>query len=279
VTPPLLSLAAGVLPEFPPEAIVRAAAQAGYPASGIWFDPETWTEATTRAVQTELSGLVPLDIEVVWIRPGRTVPAAARRLIDAGAVLGARNVLIVSANPDPLETRAQFAELCELASAAGMRAVFEFLMISAVPSLAEALAIVRDVDHPAAGVLIDALHLARCGAMPADVASLDPRLLPYAQLCDGPLQLATRDHATFLTDAVDGRSAPGEAELRLHELLDALPAALPLSLEVRSRAYRERYPDPVDRARAVLEQTQRWLQSHRTPFPGAPRVAGTAAPR
>jgi sugar phosphate isomerase/epimerase len=65
----------------------------------------------------------------------------------------------------------------------------------------------------------------------------------------------------YLEDAVDGRSAPGEGGLPLAALLNALPAGIPLSLEVRSRRYREQYPDPVARARAVLEQTRRFLRS------------------
>jgi hypothetical protein len=35
----------------------------------------------------------------------------------------------------------------------------------------------------------------------------------------------------------------------------ALPANLPISLEIRSLYYRERYPDPVERARVILERT------------------------
>jgi sugar phosphate isomerase/epimerase len=261
VTEPLLSLAAGVLPEFPPDVIVAAAAESGYPASGIWFDPATWTSATTGRVRSALESgaLTPLDIEVVWIRPGRNVEDAALRLIDTGGDLGARNVLIVSANPVLADTQHQFATLCERAAAAGMRAMFEFLMISEVKTLAQALDVVRGVDHPAGGVLIDALHLQRCGATPDHLRGLDPALFPYAQLCDGPAVLAEPDAQRYLEDAVDGRSAPGEGGLPLASLLDALPGGIPLSLEVRSRRYREQYPDPVARARAVLEQTRRFL--------------------
>jgi sugar phosphate isomerase/epimerase len=83
--------------------------------------------------------------------------------------------------------------------------------------------------------------------------------LPYAQLCDGPARLQRADHATFLADAIDGRSAAGEGELPLRDLLAALPANVPLSLEVRSKRYRDRYADPVERARAVLDATDRFL--------------------
>jgi sugar phosphate isomerase/epimerase len=257
----LLSLAAGVLPEFAPEQIVRAAAEAGYAATGIWCDMATWTDATTRAVAQQLrsGALQALDIEVIWIRPGREVTDAARRLIDVGGTLGARNVLIVSANPNLADTKTQFAKLCEHASSAGMRAVLEFLMIAEIKTLAQAVEVVTDVGHPAGGVLIDALHLTRCGATAADVARASPALFPYAQLCDAQAQLLNTDYNTYLVDALDGRCAPGEGELPLRELLAALPANLPLSLEVRSKHYRDAYPDPVERARAVLAATKRFF--------------------
>jgi hypothetical protein len=49
--------------------------------------------------------------------------------------------------------------------------------------------------------------------------------------------------------------------LPLRDLVAALPNDLPLSLEVRSKRYRETYPDPVDRARAVLAATRKFLAS------------------
>lgn len=259
---PLLSLAAGVLPEFSPQATVQAASEAGFRACGIWFDPETWSNQTTREVGGLLQRLhlIPLDIEVIWMRQGRQVSDDAKRLIVAGGELSARHVLIVSANANMDEVKHQFEQLCELAAKAQMRAVLEFLMISEVKSLATALDIVNAVNHPAGGVLIDALHLQRCGATPADVRSISPHLLPYAQLCDGPTQLLGSDYQTYLADAVDGRSAPGEDGLPLRELLSALPVAVPLSLEIRSKRYRERFPVAADRARVIREQTERFFQ-------------------
>jgi sugar phosphate isomerase/epimerase len=263
MTAHLLSLAAGVLPEFPPDEIVRAAAESGYRASGIWCDMETWTDATTRAVQRQLrdGAMQALDIEVIWIRAGREVADSARRLIDIGGALGARNVLIVSANPRLDETKHQFAALCEYAAAAGMRAMLEFLMIAQVKSLAQAVEVVTDVGHPAGGILIDALHLARCGASAADVAAIARDRLPYAQLCDGPARLQHPDYDAYLADAIDGRCAAGEGELPLRDLLKALPEGVPLSLEVRSKRYREKFPEPVERARAVLAVTRDFLGS------------------
>ena len=42
----------------------------------------------------------------------------------------------------------------------------------------------------------------------------------------------------------------------------ALPANLPISLEIRSLHYRETYRDPLERARAILAQTQAFFAEH-----------------
>ena len=57
----LLSLAAGVVLDLDPAATVDAAASAGFGAAGIWFDPASWTTATTAAVAARLqaTGIVP----------------------------------------------------------------------------------------------------------------------------------------------------------------------------------------------------------------------------
>jgi sugar phosphate isomerase/epimerase len=60
---------------------------------------------------------------------------------------------------------------------------------------------------------------------------------------------------------MDLRCAAGEGELPLREMLAALPADCPLSLEVRSKRYREEFPQPADRARAILERTREFLAS------------------
>ena len=259
----LLSLAAGVLPEFAPDAVVAAAAGAGYRATGIWFDPKAWDAAMTRRIRALLrdEALVALDIEPLWIGPGRTVSDDARRMIDVGADLGARNVLVVSANDSFEDTLHQYAQLCEIVGERGMRAAFEFLMITPIKSLARALELVRAAAHPAAAVLIDSLHLQRCGATAADVAAIPRELLPYAQLCDGPANVVGTDRNAYLNDALDARSSAGEGGLPLGDILRALPDDAPLSLEVRSRRYRDEYPDAVARARAVLERTRRFLSA------------------
>ena len=45
-------------------------------------------------------------------------------------------------------------------------------------------------------------------------------------------------------------------------LYNVLPGGIPLSIELRSKALREGYPDPGARARAVAQATRNWLKEH-----------------
>ena len=260
MTERLLSLAAGCLPEFDPVTTANAAAETGWPGCGIWFEPDDWTDQTTVNVRQtfERHGLVPLDIEVVWINPGDPDPNH-ERLIGAGGEIGAKNVLIVSSDPDRDATKSRFEVLCGLAEKAGMKACLEFLPITEIKSLDDALDVVGSVGHPAARILVDPIHLARSGGTPDRVADVNPGLFSYAQFCDGPATLKDMTFDTILEDAVDGRLMPGDGGLPLAELLSALAPDLPLAVEMRSKSVRDAYADSVERARAILKATKAYL--------------------
>ncbi len=251
-----LSLAAGTLPEFLPEQVADAAGKSGFSHVGFTIEPEHWstTQATATMATLRQYRLKVLDVEVIWIPEGGELSDDHRLIIDAGAQLGASNVLVVSAEPDSKRTAAAMHQLCEWAAPAGIRVALEFLMITAVQSLDTALDIIALCDHDSAAMLIDTLHFQRAGHGPADLKAVDRSLLTYSQICDGNLQCADNFNS-YLEDAIDLRSVPGEGELPIPDILAALPTNIPLSLEVRSKAYRENYPDPVERAKAVRRKT------------------------
>ena len=114
--------------------------------------------------------------------------------------------------------------------------------------------------RPNGAILADNLHLDRAGGDAIEVLGrLDPALLPYAQLCDAPASPADSSRRGLFSDARDGRRLLGEGELPIREFLAALPAALPLSLEIRSRDLRDRFPDATERAAAVHTNAERYL--------------------
>lgn len=253
----LVSLAAGTMLDVGPADAVSVAADAGWPAVGIWFDPGTWDDRTARQVTDRLAstGSIALDVEPIILAPdGPLMTDAAARLVDAARTIGARNVLVASRDPDPSRVAGSLALLCDRVSGTDIRIVLEFLPIMAVRTLAEAVTIVERVDHASAGVLVDVLHLIRSGGTTADIAHVDPELLPYAQLCDVD-PVAPDDVRGLLDEALHGRLLPGDGVAPLADLIAALPPGCPLSLEMRSRRLMADFPDPLARATAVLRAT------------------------
>lgn len=256
-----IALASGVVPECGPVETIRAAVAGGFDAVGLWVEPENWTATMVRDSKAALSdsGLDLIDVEVVWIKPGSDV-ADFKRIIDIGAELGARNVLCVSSDPDMGRTAAVLADLCRHAEPCGMRVALEFGIFTEVRTLRAALSVLDAVAHPLRALLIDPIHVDRSGTSVADIAAVPRELLPYAQFCDASaIRPDPNDFGAVITDAIDLRLQCGDGVLPLADMLAALPAAIPLSIELRSKALRDGYPDAGERAKAVGDATRAWL--------------------
>jgi len=258
----LISIAAGVTPELAedPATFVDAAGHAGWPATGIWYDPASWTDKTTAEIRRRLDdhGLLALDMEVV--RMGSDADCG-EALIDAAAELGVRNILAISHFEDPARTATRFAELCERGASAGIRVCLEFMRFTPVRTLADALDVLSRINQPNAGILVDLLHVVRSGTTLDALDAADASLFPYVQWCDGPAEPRGWDRREIITDALDDRSAPGDGDLPVNEFERLFDASVPFSLEVRSLALRDRFPDPVERAQHLLSLTRSALQS------------------
>lgn len=257
-----LSLASGVLPEFGAVDVIEAGASAGFDAVGLWIDPQVWTAQHTRDAAAALArtGMPVLDVEVVWLKPGSAMDDH-RTVLDVGARLGAGNVLCVSSHPYRSATVDELGALCRHAEGSGMRVALEFGIFTEVRTLRDALAVLAAIGHPLGAVLIDPIHVDRSGTTVAEIAAIDRALLPYAQFCDA---LAARpdpsDFDAVITDAIDLRQHLGEGALPLAGMLEALPAGIALSMEMRSSALRDGLPDPAARAKELHDRTKAWLQ-------------------
>lgn len=259
----LLGMASGVVPECSPPDTVEAAARGGFDAVGLWVEPDIWTDETTRQVRRRLAdtGLTAIDVEVIWIKPGPLDPAH-KRILDIGAEVGARNALAVSSDPDLGATIEKYAALCEHAGSVGIRLALEFGLFTEVKTISAARHVLDTVNHPASSLLVDPLHLIRSGGSAADVGAVPAHLFSYAQFCDAPGNGPTADDPEgILREALDERLQLGDGGLPLRDILAALPADLPLSIELRSKPLRDAYPDPAERARATADASRRFLDA------------------
>jgi sugar phosphate isomerase/epimerase len=259
-----ISFASGIVPECSPLETIRAAAAGGFDAVGLWVEPVSWTESITRDCRAAFAdtGLDLLDVEVIWLKPDSDM-ANHKACIDIGAALGAKNVLCVASDPDMVANASRLAELCRHAEGSGMRVALEFGIFTEVKTLKMAMAVLDDVAHPLRALLIDPIHVDRSGTTAAEIAAVPPALLPYAQFCDAPSRRPNPDNFDeVITDAIDLRMQCGEGALPLKAMYDALPAGIPLSIELRSKALRETCPDPGQRAKVVAAATRAWLEAN-----------------
>jgi sugar phosphate isomerase/epimerase len=264
-----ISFASGIVPDCGPLETIRAAAAGGFDATGLWVEPGSWTPQTTRECRAALAdtGLDVLDVEVIWIKPDVDI-GMHKAVIDIGAALGAKNVLCVSSDPDMRATARQLAALCRHAEGSGMRVALEFGIFTEVKNVQMAMAVLEAVAHPLRALLIDPIHVDRSNSSIADIRAVPDALLPYAQFCDAP---ATRpdphNFDAIITDAIDLREQCGAGGLPLRDLYAALPTGIPLSIELRSKVLRDRFPDPGARAKAVAQATRHWLAAHASIIP------------
>jgi sugar phosphate isomerase/epimerase len=238
---PRLSLAALSVLHLAPADMVACAAEAGYGGVGLRLLPATADEVSypdfvgdtplVRSVERRLrdTGLRVLDVEILRLRPATDV-VAYQRVLETGARLGARNVLV--AGNDPLESRlaARFAALCELAAPLGLTLNLEPMPWTDVRDFASALRVVEASRQPNAAVLVDAIHFDRAGDDPASLRHAPPDRFRYVQLCDAPAE-RPHDVATLLRQARSARMMPGDGGLDLAGILRSLPPRLPISLE------------------------------------------------
>jgi sugar phosphate isomerase/epimerase len=189
------------------------------------------------------------------IRPDADMAACAADM-DIMAELGARCLGASSMEPDRARLGDQLALLAEMAGARGMRASIELVPISPVGNLRAAVALLRHVNRPNFGLLLDSMHVFRSGGTVAALQALDPAAIFYAQLCDVPLHPVEPD---YMREAMFGRLPPGQGELPLVAFLAALPPDTPIGLEVPMLAQAEAGISPMQRLKPAVDAAQALL--------------------
>jgi sugar phosphate isomerase/epimerase len=243
--------------EIAPPELVSLAAAAGFDTVGLRVAPvtegeQTWplqagspmlSETLRRCADT---GVGVHAVEAIALGPGSDL-AGRESVVETAAALGARYLNVICDDPDTGRFTELFAALVAMGRAAGVRPVIEFTAYRPIRSLAGAVAVAG--RSGGGGILLDALHIQRCGVTVAEIAAAEPTLLSYLQLCDAPRQpphglgvpaTMPRGQAAAGDDRVlearAGRLLPGEGELPLAELLGALPGDMLVSVEAPSAA-------------------------------------------
>jgi sugar phosphate isomerase/epimerase len=251
-----IGLAALTVLELPHEEQIRVAAQAGYTHVGLRLVPVAGQPYQHRfdvsAVERALveHGVRVLDVEVFRLTPDTNV-SDFEAALEASARLEATELLVHGADPVESRLAGTFGALCDLAAHYGLAANLEPMPWVDVSNVATAMRILDVAARPNGGLLVDAIHFFRAGDTPQALSIVPPTLLRYAQLCDArPGRPAQMEE--IIRQARSERLFPGEGGLDLRGLLRALPAGIPLSLEVPV----SQKLAPLERARRALEATK-----------------------
>jgi len=142
------------------------------------------------------------------------------------------------------------------------------MLFSETKTIEQAARIVKACGQPNACIVIDAVHLERSGGTVAAIAKVDPRRIGLVQLCDAMKRQTKPSMEDLIVESRTGRLAPGDGELPLFDLLDALPGDIEIEYEV---------PQPEqahlpfeERARIAADRLRRFVGDYaRTRRPSA----------
>lgn len=255
-----LGLAALTVLELPHHEQIAIAAQAGYTHVGLRLRPVAGQPYDYPIVMGLMksrladSGVRVLDVEVFRLDADTRV-SDFEPVIAAAAELGAAHLLVHGADADAARLAENFGRFCDLAARYRLIANIEPMPWVEVSTIAKALAVLRGAGRKNSGLLVDAIHFYRAGDTLEELGAVPREYLRYAQFCDaGPER--PREMQELIRQARGDRLMPGEGGLDLTGLLRALPADLPLSIEI---PYAKPMP-PIERARRAREATLRIIE-------------------
>jgi sugar phosphate isomerase/epimerase len=228
------------LPQASAIEYAKAAAAAGFKhvgmrfsrSPGLPFDPVAGNVPLIAELKRILAGegMTVYDIYSFYLTPQTTIEEFVPA-VELSAEFGAKFLVVMGADPEWSRMRDNFAALCDLAAGHGLSTTIEAAVIRPLATFAQARRIIEESGCGNGTVCIDPLNFIRGGETPDDLRAADPKLFPYAQICDGVLGPGEPN------PALNGRMSPnqrrmiGEGTMPLAEIYDALPPGIPLSIE------------------------------------------------
>ncbi|MDB5743054.1 MAG: sugar phosphate isomerase/epimerase [Polaromonas sp.] len=237
---PSLSLGYLSLPGANATQLVHAAHAAGLHRIGVRIggrqpdDAGDWPVAGGTALQSlrlamDATGVAVMNVSAHYL--GAATPLASYgSVFDTAAKLGARFVCLSSYDPEEARLSERLAQLTQTARSYGLALALEFVPYSATRTLDAAARVIAAAGITGLGVLLDLLHFMRSGSSLESLLALPATHLAFVQLCDGARQAPPQEKLS--EEARGGRLYPGEGAFPLHDILAALPADVPLEIEV-----------------------------------------------
>lgn len=174
--------------------------------------------------------------------------------LEIGTTLGAHRATAHIHIADEAEAADSFGQFCDVAMEHDLSVGLEFNAFSKVRSPVAAAAIVQAAARANGDIALDFLHAVRGGATPDALAPLAP-LVGYAQICDGPAEIAREER---WREAIENRALPGKGAFPIAEMLAPLRADIVIEVEVPQHALRDAGVPALDRARRAVAAARRF---------------------
>jgi sugar phosphate isomerase/epimerase len=268
-------LAPTTLPKAPPLEFIDAGAQAGYDAlalrlyesPGLPFHPVLGNAPLIRDIKSALASAPPVqEIGSFYLQPGVDI-ARFSAALGLGAEIGAKYAFVIGNDPEWSRLCDSFGRFCDEAARYGLSAFVEFVPMRPLGSLAKTLQMFGEAGRDNVAVCIDPLNFARSGGRVEDIKTINRKFLPYAQLSDGDVHADEEGMAGPLMRP-NVRRMPGEGSAPVADIVAALPAGLPYSLElplelsVMRPGAKGKMMTPVAWAKYVLDHAKEFLGRH-----------------
>lgn len=206
----------------------------------------------------DATGVTINTLECFALTPDTQV-AAFEPALAVGAELGGRAATAIIFDPDRARATDNLAAFAALADGYGLATNVEFIALSELKSLDDAVSLARAVAPHDVRIVVDTLHWTRSGGTAAELRALDPALLGAVQLCDGPAEMPEElqlFHEGFLQ-----RIIPGEGAFAIGDFLQALPPGKLIGVEVPLQDLADAGVAVEERARRAIEGARRVIEA------------------
>jgi sugar phosphate isomerase/epimerase len=227
----------------------------GQPAGGetaLLSDPTLRREMRAAMAAHAVSALDANTVRLV----STTDIAAYSPFLDAASELGARHVLTTVDDPEPNRLTDNLMRLCDMAAEHALTIDFEFVPWLHLSNIEASARLIRQCNHPALGISVDALHFFRSQGSPEQIVQMPREWFRYVQLCDVASAAQPPSRDAFITEATQERLPPGEGVIDLVGLLRVLPPDIPIALEIPQVSLSQSQPAHIRVKQAVAATRQ-----------------------
>jgi sugar phosphate isomerase/epimerase len=226
--------------------VIAETGAAGFDAIGVDLaSVDAGASVRDVAAAIAAAGLSCSDVLVLVAGADDDLPSTARRLGELAEATRAPWCIAAVAAPVPHDELVRLLSACaDVLAGHGCRLAVEFTPYSALPTLADARALCAELGDGRAGLVLDALHFFRSGAPWGELAQVHAEEIALVQWDDAPAAVPD----SLVDESRNGRLLPGEGEMPLRRLADAIAAVGYdgiVTAEILSEPFRRRDPASV----------------------------------